>query len=545
MARNQMRRIAAAAAAAFLFSTTAAATAAEEGAAPSAEAPTSSTTSGSATTPASGSGSTSGSESAAAAEPKAEPKTESKADAAADEAPAPEADAVAADADAEAAGPVEAAATPDVEADAVGDEAAATDVEVPAGLNDGRLFPSMTNTPDGQVVLYGGGPDPGDGTTQRGDTWKFENGVWTPVCGTTVPGFDAPCPLGVIAAGAFGTSPGGAVLFGGHPGAVFGPTGPLTSETWQFDGTQWHQVCADATCGPQARSFAALAGNAATSLMFGGLAGNLDQALEDTWAFDGTTWTQLCGISMGVPCGPSARFWSSLSWDGTRFVLFGGIEGGIGPGANAVGDTWIWTGSSWQLVCDGVATPCGPAPRGFAAFPTINSPDPARAGSFLAGGLDLVFGGDGTNTAFRDLWFWSAQSMTWRQLESPWGPDTTWVGNGGPPFDGLPVGFVGAATNDCQVVFYGTTLNEAGIGGSNVTTVAGWDNGAGRPATCAEQAVVARSARAEIESDLLGGLPWTGGTPMPMLLLASMLALTGLGLVLLGRRRTSLGTTAG
>lgn len=526
MAPNRMRRVAAAAVAVLLFSTSAAAMAAEEGASESAGGASASS---GAPEPAKAASPAPAPEKAAA-----EPKPAAEAGDASEAAPAADAAVPVA----EAAAPVEASANPDIQADEVTDEVATTDVEVPAGLNDGRLFPAVTNTPDGQVVLYGGGPDPGNGTANRGDTWTFQDGVWTPVCGTTVPGFDAPCAVGAISGGAFGTSPGGAVLFGGHPGGTFGPTGPATSETWQFDGTQWHQVCADGTCGPQARSFAAIAGNAATSLMFGGLGGNLNQALEDTWAFDGSTWTQLCGISMGVPCGPSARFWSSMSWDGTRFVLFGGLEGSF-AGANAVGDTWIWTGSSWQLVCDGVITPCGPAPRGFAAFPTINSPDPARAGSFLAGGLDLVLGGTGTNTAFRDLWFWSALDMTWRQLQSPWGPNITWEGSAAPPLDGLPLAFGGAATDDCQVVFFQTVLGEGGedsVGVSNASTLAGWDNGAGRPATCAEQ-VVARAAHLEVDSDLLGGLPMTGGSPLVMLTLASMLALAGGGLVLAGRRR--------
>lgn len=546
MAPIHLRRAAAAATAVLLFSTATAALAAEDSA-PSAVAPASASSSAPepAATPAPSAG-------AGKAESKAEPKAEPKAEAEAPQAevPAPDAQEAVPDADAapaaaaaEAAVGPEAAGTPDVAADAGGDTVATQEVDVPAGLDDGRLFPSMSNTPDGKVVLYGGAPDPGDSTSPRGDTWKFEDGVWTPVCGTTVPGFDAPCPPGVVAGGALGTSPGGVVLFGGHPGGYFSPTGPSTSETWQFDGTQWHQVCADATCGPQARSFAAIAGNAATTLMFGGLAGAFDTALEDTWAFDGATWTQLCGISMGVPCGPSARFWSSMSWDGTHFVLFGGMEGSLATGSDAVGDTWIWTGSGWQLVCDGVATPCGPAPRGLAAFPTIYSPDPARAGSFLAGGLDLAFGAEGVNTAFRDLWFWSARDMTWRQLQSPWGPDISWVGNGAPPVDGLPLAFAGAANDDCQVVFFGTVLGDGGngasVGTSNTTTIAGWDNGAGRPATCAEQRVVARSAHMEVESDLLGGLPLTGGGPQSMLVLAGLMALAGFALVLLGRRRSA------
>lgn len=544
MARKHLRRIVALAATAFLVSTSAGALAAEE------------TTTGPAATTASSAGDGSGAPASASKSdvPKSTDSSKLSDSQSADSAPGsgssgpanksePEAvTAPAADASATAATPDPVVATAKV----TGDDAASAPVKVPAGLDDGRLFPDMTNTPDGTGVLVGGSFDPGRGEN-IGDTWIFRDGTWLPICGTTEPGANTPCALPARSGGALGTAPGGVIMFGGHPGGIFGPTGPSTGDTWKFDGTSWQQVCADATCGPPARSLAAIAGNAAMSLMFGGLTNNLGAALEDTWAFDGTTWTQLCGISMGVPCGPSARFWSSMSWDGTRFVLFGGMAGDFADGATAVADTWIWTGTTWQLVCDGVSTACGPAARAHAAFPTLNSPDPALAGSFLAGGLDLKFGGPGTNIGFRDLWFWSAQSLSWRQLTSPWGANVTWVGDGPPPPDGLPLAFGGAATNDCQVVFYGTVLGDRGTGVSNTSTLAGWDNGQGRPATCAEQAIghggtQARLARYELE----GGLPLTGGSPLSDVLLGSILALVGLCLVLVGRRRTlHVGTQTG
>lgn len=535
MARTLMRRTVAMAAAAFLVSTSAGAMASET--TPSSD-------------PASGSGASASSTGTAPSKTDSTPspastKPEAKPDPSPEPAPEPKAapePSAAAKVDATTepvAAAVAATGTPDATASTVtGNDAASAPVTVPPGLDDGRLFPNMTNTPDGVGVLVGGTSDPGRGQNAN-DTWIFKDGTWLPVCGTTVAGADAPCALPARSAGALGTSPGGVIMFGGHPGALFNPTGASTSDTWRFDGTSWQQVCADGACGPPARSLAASAGNAAMTLMFGGLTNNLSTALEDTWAFDGTKWTQLCGISMGQPCGPSARFWSSMSWDGTRFVLFGGMEGDFATGAKAVGDTWIWTGSSWQLVCATGA--CGPGPRANAGFPTLSSPDPALAGSLLAGGLDLTFGREGTSTAFRDLWFWSAQSLTWRQLTSPWGPNVSWTGDGAPPADGLPLAFMGAATNDCQVVFYGSILGDQGNGVANTSTLVGWDNGAGQPATCAEQTPA--QGHGERNAVLAffqqeGGLPLTGGSPWAQMSVGGLLALVGLCLVLACRRRT-------
>lgn len=555
MARHRLRRTAALAAAVFVASTSAAAVASAEPSSGVGLSPTSSAKPSSAGSASSGPASSAKPSSSGSGSSSGSAKLTLKRDPAPAKAAATEAAAAPSAETAPAASPelsVAPAASADAPAtpSAVGDDVATVPVTLPSGIDDGRVFPDMTNTPDGTAVLVGGSIDTDSGVIQP-DTWIFKDGTWLPVCGTTVPGADAACALPPRQAGALGTAPGGVIMFGGHPGGLFQPSGLPLGDTWKFDGTAWHQVCADFVCGPEPRAYAAIAGNSAMTLMFGGLAKQLDEVLDDTWAFDGTKWTQLCGTSMGLPCGPSARFWSSMSWDGTHFVLFGGAVGAFDTGVTIVGDTWIWTGSSWQLVCDGVATPCGPAPRGHGAFPTINSPDPAHAGSFLAGGMSLTFSNQGESTIFRDLWFWSARDMTWRQLSSPWGANLVWSDSGPPPADGLPLGFVGAATNDCGVLFYGTVMGPGGVGVSNVSTLAGWDNGSGSPATCADQqagtpapttgrTVTAKFARA----DLARGLPLTGESPWSGVAAGALMVLVGACLLLACRRRAFLGAIA-
>ena len=107
------------------------------------------------------------------------------------------------------------------------------------------------------------------------------------------------------------------------------------------------------------------------TVLFGGY-GNGD--LQDTWEWDGSTWTRRFTAHV-----PPARDWSAMTYDSKRHVsvLFGG--------ANATGllnDTWEYDGNDWTQV----ATAHSPsARRGMAvAF------DPIRGKTVLFGGEDTL-----------------------------------------------------------------------------------------------------------------------------------------------------------
>jgi hypothetical protein len=91
---------------------------------------------------------------------------------------------------------------------------------------------------------------------------------------------------------------------------------------------------------------------------------------DETWQWDGSTWTFLTNQ------GPSPRAAPSLAYDSTnqRVLLFGGE-------ADAVhfNDTWAWSGSTWELIDSSLATP---PPRSRAAL----SYDPQRGKMVLFGG---------------------------------------------------------------------------------------------------------------------------------------------------------------
>ena len=72
-------------------------------------------------------------------------------------------------------------------------------------------------------------------------------------------------------------------------------------------------------------------------IMFGGDSGTT--YLNDTWSFDGTTWTQIATQSA-----PPARAAAQMTYDSVtqKVVLFGGFNG------TYLGDTWLWDGSTLQ-----------------------------------------------------------------------------------------------------------------------------------------------------------------------------------------------------
>lgn len=174
------------------------------------------------------------------------------------------------------------------------------------------------------------------------------------------------------------------VLFGGSSGdEVFG-------DTWTWNGSAWSRRT---PAGPQpsARYGAALAYDAARRVLvlFGGHAPGLGY-LNDTWGWDGTSWTRLL-----PPLSPSPRSQASLGYDPIRrrLVLFGGF---VPVGHNA--ETWTWDGTTWtkEVVLDSPPVRYGAT----LAF------DPVRGQLVMYGGMD--------SWPLNDTWAWDG--VTWAEL---------------------------------------------------------------------------------------------------------------------------------
>jgi uncharacterized protein (TIGR03437 family) len=189
-----------------------------------------------------------------------------------------------------------------------------------------------------QIVLFGGIGPATEGASFIGDTWVWNGAAWTQKTPQTSPPARAGHSL------AYDSVHGQVVLFGGEGASGFGfqATAVALNDTWLWDGTNWTQELPKIS--PPPRNAFAMAFDAAhgQTFLFGGLNGN-GTDLNDTWIWDGSNWTQV-----SPQTSPSVRDSYALAYDSThgQIVLFGGETSF--PLAT-LGDTWIWTGAPLQV----------------------------------------------------------------------------------------------------------------------------------------------------------------------------------------------------
>jgi hypothetical protein len=129
------------------------------------------------------------------------------------------------------------------------------------------------------------------------------------------------------------------VMFGG---ARYGPSGNVPyNDTWIWTGNAWRQL--QPAGSPPGRTFPAMAFDKGSQrlLLFGGGAANSDPFRNDTWAWDGTTWTELHPTTTPPRCGEA------------RMVYDPDLSGIVLVSQSCAGDagyvtTWTWTGSNWS-----------------------------------------------------------------------------------------------------------------------------------------------------------------------------------------------------
>ena len=139
---------------------------------------------------------------------------------------------------------------------------------------------------------------------------------------------------------AYDPATGNVLLFGGNGGTT------ALDDTWTWDGTTWTELSPPTS--PSARMGASMAYDPATGdmVLFGGTGGNLNTALGDTWTWNGSNWTQIRPATS-----PPARYGASMSFDSATgdMVLFGGADGlGAGTAGGVLDDTWTWDGTTWS-----------------------------------------------------------------------------------------------------------------------------------------------------------------------------------------------------
>lgn len=210
----------------------------------------------------------------------------------------------------------------------------------------------------GNLLAIGGG---------TGRTSERRNGQWIEVA------TDGPSRNSETAV-AFDTARGVVVSYG---------TSTDRQAVWEWSNGAWSLRSTGLAVEPPSRRDAAVAFDPVSNrtILFGGLG---IFALNDTWAWDGTAWTQL------AVSGPPGRYEHKLVTDTARqrIVMFGGRGGANGD------ETWEWDGSSWTHVATG-----GPDPR--IDFDMAYDPVRRRV---------VVFAGEGTfpgpSGLLNDVWEW-------------------------------------------------------------------------------------------------------------------------------------------
>jgi hypothetical protein len=247
-------------------------------------------------------------------------------------------------------------------------------------------------------VLFGG-EDSNIGVA-FGDTWTWDSSLatWTPQLAA------GPSPREFMQL-AFDAAMGKAVLFGGYAlsasvheqcGSPVAVGAVYFNDTWVWDGTSWTQLTPSAAPGVRRQAAMGFDSVNSTIELFGGLT-PCEGFSNDTWVWDGTTWSQK---DLSAPDELQFAMLAREPLAGTT-VLFGGQNEQSGY----VAQTWRWDGGAWQLL----APLHSPQPRGGAAMIFDAATD-----------TTLLFGGYDGSAPLGDTWSWDGND--WKQLNPATSP---------------------------------------------------------------------------------------------------------------------------
>ena len=132
------------------------------------------------------------------------------------------------------------------------------------------------------------------------------------------------------------------VLFGGYNGTA------ALNDTWEWNGTDWTQRSPATSPGIRFSVGMTFDSTRNVSVLYGGRNSFTDAGRQDTWTYNGTTWTS----KGNSPSALGSRFNLALAHDNVRgvTVLFGGNDFTASPPPGTTGyypDTWEWNGTTW------------------------------------------------------------------------------------------------------------------------------------------------------------------------------------------------------
>ena len=189
--------------------------------------------------------------------------------------------------------------------------------------------------------------------------------------------------------------PGLTILFGGVD------ADGNKSDTWGWNGLKWKNKTPGVAGNLPGNSPSARQNHAMTYdgindgiIVFGGNDGTVK---NDTWWWNGTTWTQL--LLLPADLSPPARQNHAMAYDSDRKVVV--LFGGEGENGNLLNDTWEWNGAKWNETPP-IQTTISPSPRRNHAM--------AYASEC---GRILLFGGETPGLSDE---YWEREGTEWTQV---------------------------------------------------------------------------------------------------------------------------------
>ncbi|HEX5052027.1 MAG TPA: kelch repeat-containing protein [Planctomycetota bacterium] len=166
-----------------------------------------------------------------------------------------------------------------------------------------------------------------------GDTWRWDRNVWAPV-----PVVIATPPFSPRAehSATFVAARGVTVIHGGRVLPGGGVPSFLSNETWEFDGLTWTQIPTPVSPPPRQMPAIATDQGSGTVVMFGGRGPG--GSLNETWEYDGVTWIQVFPAVSPLPRENHAMAFDEATG---QVVMFGGT-GSVGFGQYWLNDVWTY-----------------------------------------------------------------------------------------------------------------------------------------------------------------------------------------------------------
>ena len=258
------------------------------------------------------------------------------------------------------------------------------------GLPSNRCCGAMVFDPlMGASLMFGGGNGGINPPVRYSDTWTFSSAVgWSQLSPATAP---SPRQGAGIA---YDPTTGTVVLFGGRAG-----NSVYLNDTWTWDGVTWTRQFPPIS--PRGCEFdtQGMAFDRATENIVMFMGGNCSPSLAETWVWNGRakTWTQRFPPTSPPPSD------ATIAYDeaNRNVVLFGGN----------MNETWTWNGIAWSQQFPVTSPP----PRGL----------PAMAYDPSIGSLVMFGGSQAPPSAFNDTWTWNGSA--WTQIQTTFTPKGRWA----------------------------------------------------------------------------------------------------------------------